>query len=591
MCGLFFSIGFEHLPDLVIDSVVHRGPDGRGWNNFSSSMGPIVMAHRRLAIIDLSEDGHQPMSADNQRYWVTYNGEIYNYLEIRAELEKLGHQFKTKTDTEVLLASYLEWGADCLNHFNGMFAFVIWDDKDKKLFAARDRFGVKPLYYYKQGDKIAFASEIKQFTHIPVFEARLNKEHLHFFLSHKYHPISDSTLFMAVKHVEPGHYIISDDSVQKYKVKYWYTPHVRALKNTSYSEKFLKLFQEAISRRLIADVPVGALLSGGLDSSSIVCVIADLMKNSSNCQGIETFTSWSSHPTVDEKEYSDAVIAKTGFLNHLVEIKDDSLQNDIENIIYHQEEPFISTSIQSEWNIYKAISSKTQLKVVLDGQGSDELTCGYLFMIPQLLSYYMKNGAMLTAATEFFYTLRKHKDLSVKTLALDSLLKTYPRFISCIQQMRGKGDSLNDQENFNTFQDYTRYLLRRSIEPQLRWQDRSSMAFSIESRQPFLDYQLVEFLLSLPLEEKFNQGMTKIILRKSMKDILPEKVRNRVTKFGFPSPQKILMDTLDSSYFKKYVNRGSDFLVSCQLDNYRESIDLFLIFSLGVWVDKFQVNQ
>ena len=157
--------------------------------------------------------------------------------------------------------------------------------------------------------------------------------------------------------------------------------------------------------------------------------------------------------------------------------------------------------------------------------------------------------------------------------------------------MRGKGDSLNDQENFNTFQDYTRYLLRRSIEPQLRWQDRSSMAFSIESRQPFLDYQLVEFLLSLPLEEKFNQGMTKIILRKSMKDILPEKVRNRVTKFGFPSPQKILMDTLDSSYFKKYVNRGSDFLVSCQLDNYRESIDLFLIFSLGVWVDKFQVNQ
>jgi asparagine synthase (glutamine-hydrolysing) len=598
MCGIFFSIGFENPPPSVIDSVSHRGPDGRGWEEFSSSQGPVVMAHRRLAIVDLSEDGHQPMSSEDGRYSITYNGEIYNYLEIRKELEDLGYYFKTETDTEVLLKSYLQWNKECLHHFNGMFAFIIWDDKDKKIFAARDRFGVKPLYYYRQGNKIAFASEIKQFKQIANFEARIDREHLSFFLQKKYHPISATTFFRDVKQIEPGNYVTNQDN--QYVIKNWYNPrdHIYTIKNPE--EEFLALFQDSVVKRLVADVPIGALLSGGLDSSSIVCIVGELLKTNVTYKNIQTFTSWSPNSSVDEKIYSDAVIEKTGLVNHLAEITDDSLQSSVQELIYHQEEPFFSTSVHSEWNIYKTIQSTTNLKVVLDGQGSDELMCGYLFMIPHLLSHYLKNGSPLQAIKEFFHTIQNHGNLSRISLGGDILSRKFPQTIHFIQKMRGKTFNIEDQENFDKFQDYTFYLLRHSIEPQLRWQDRSSMAFSIESRQPFLDYRLVEFLLSLSPDKKFNQGTTKILLRKTMQGILPESVRKRTTKFGFPTPQETLMNNMDRDFFSKYLQKGISIIKDYDALSFKNSADiycatgltteLFFPFSLGLWTDKFQVS-
>jgi len=589
MCGIFFSIWFENLPHQVIDSVAHRGPDGRGWDEFTSPQGPIVMAHRRLAIVDLSEDGHQPMPSEDGRYWVTYNGEIYNYLEIREELKAAGYQFKTKTDTEVLLKSFIHWGAACLHKFNGMFAFVIWDDKEKTAFAARDRFGVKPLYYYKQGSKIAFASEIKQFTYLPGFAPSINVEHFAFLLENKFQPIGYTTLFRDVYHLEPGYWLMM--TATGHQLERWYVPHPKNSSAVSYQSEFLTLFSDAVRKRLVSDVPVGALLSGGLDSSSIVCMLPSLVRENAKHSAVKTFTSWNEDPAVDERAYSNAVIQKTGLENILVKIENNSLKDDIEDIIYHQEEPFFSTSMQSEWNVYKTISKTSNLKVVLDGQGSDELMCGYLFMIPEIIAQYIYQGRYIRALKEYIFSVKKHAPLSWKTLYIDILAKTHPKILQLIQALRGK--KIAPSLRFSSFLEYSIYLIRRSIEPQLRWQDRSSMAFSIESRQPFLDYRLIEFLLSLPQEEKYFNGKTKVILRTSLKKHLPDIVRSRVSKFGFPSPQKVLVEALGKDYFHKYFEIGNRFTQKAvpHLSHIGESEkDRFFIFTLGLWIHKFKVQ-
>jgi asparagine synthase (glutamine-hydrolysing) len=591
MCGIFFSIGFETLPSQVIDSVAHRGPDGRGWNKFTSPQGPVVIAHRRLAIVDLSADGHQPMASEDGRYWVTYNGEIYNYIEIREELKAAGIHFRTQTDTEVLLKSYLHWGPDCLHKFNGMFAFVIWDDKEKKVFAARDRFGVKPLYSYQQGSKIAFASEIKQVTWLPGFVSLINLEHFTFLLENKFHPIGNTTLFRDVYHLEPGHWRTITGAHSQ--IERWYAPHANSSRPKSYHSEFLALFSDSVGKRLLADVPIGALLSGGLDSSSIVCILSRLIKENKKYSTAKTFTSWHEDPAVDEKQYSDAVIEKTKLENIIAKVKNDSLRKDIEDIVYHLEEPFFSTSIQSQWNIYKTISNTSDLKVVLDGQGSDELMCGYLFMIPEIIAQYMYQRHYLRALKEYIFSVRTHAPLSWKTLAIDVLSKTHPRIIEFIQKLRGKNVSIKPHQRFSSFLEYSTYMIRRSIEPQLRWQDRSSMAFGIESRHPFLDYRLIEFLLSLPQEEKYFNGTTKVILRKAMQGLLPDMVRNRVSKFGFPSPQKTLVESLDQEYFEKYFEIGRCFAQKvlpslCAFE--KLETNRFFLFSLGLWIHKFKVQ-
>jgi asparagine synthase (glutamine-hydrolysing) len=587
----FFSIGFDNLATSVIDSVAHRGPDGQGWKEFYSPQGPVIMAHRRLAIIDLTEDGHQPMSSEDQRYWITYNGEIYNYLEIKDELKKAGYHFRTQTDTEVLLKSYLHWGPECLHKFNGMFAFVIWDDKHKKTFAARDRFGVKPLYYYKQGNKIAFASEIKQFQHLHGFISLINLEYFTFLLENQFHPIGNTTLFRDVYHLEPGCQLtITDEYAQ---IERWYTPHANYSDKKDHNAEFLNLFSDAIRKRLLADVPIGALLSGGLDSSSIVCMLSRVSRENLKYSEIKTFTSWNEDPAVDEREYSDSVIKKTGFENIIAKINNDSLKDDIEDIVYYQEEPFFSTSIHSQWNIFKTISTTSNLKVILDGQGSDELLCGYLSMIPEIIAQYIYQRRYIRALKEYLLSIKTHKPLSWQILAMDVFRKTQPNILKFVQRIRGK--TFQESHRFSSFSEYSIYMMRHSIEPQMRWQDRSSMAFSIESRHPFLDYRLIEFLLSLPQEKKYFNGTTKVILRDAMQGILPDLVRNRIAKFGFPSPQKTLIDNLDKDYFHKYFESGKHFAqeVLPHLSfGYagKSDKDRLFFFTLGLWIRKFKVQ-
>jgi asparagine synthase (glutamine-hydrolysing) len=392
MCGIFFSVGFENLPAAVIDSVAHRGPDGRGWNEFMSPNGPVVMAHRRLAIVDLSADGHQPMSTEDQRFWVTYNGEIYNYLEIRGELEDLGHEFKTKTDTEVLLKSYLHWGKDCLHKFNGMFAFVIWDDKEKKVFAARDRFGVKPLYYYREGNKIAFSSEIKQFKHFPKWKNILNQEMAGEYLETGYCDHKQITLYKNVFQVLPGHYLKSDCLVNIPDPLCWYNlesciKHLDISDNDAISH-FKKLFEDAVRIRLRSDVLVGACLSGGLDSSSIVCMMREIQGVD---QKISTFSSVFPGEKVDESNYIDELASQKNLTSYKNYPSSHAFMDNLDSVLYHQDLPFLGTSIFAQWSTFESAKEKGVI-VLLNGQGADESLLGYPGML---------NGASLLIYSNF----------------------------------------------------------------------------------------------------------------------------------------------------------------------------------------------
>ncbi len=533
MCGIFFSIGFENLPPAVIDSVAHRGPDGRGWNEFASPQGPVVMAHRRLAIVDLSEDGHQPMASEEERYWLTYNGEIYNYLEIREELKEAGYTFKTQTDTEVLLKSYLHWGPDCLNKFNGMFAFVIWDDSKKKAFAARDRFGVKPLYYYQQGDKIAFASEIKQFKHFPNWKSHLNQDLAAFYKSQGYCDQAHETLYKNVFQILPGHLATLENGA--FNVSQWYNISERIddlkLTDNQACERFMELFESSINLRLRSDVAVGACLSGGLDSSSIVSVIRKLKPD----MEINTFSAVFPNDKVDESFYIDELVKSKKLTSHKNHPSFEQFLKDLDQILYHQDLPFPGTSIFAQWMTFQSAKSNN-VTVLLDGQGADETLLGYPGMLNSIIFDYAKK-LQFKNLVSFFNWQSKFNNQDVKSTIILGLQQRYFNAYRVLLSLtnRKTEQKLSSLKSINNV---CFYYLSNNFQNLLRYEDRNSMAFSIESRLPFLDYRLVEFVLSLSVNQRFRNNSTKWVLRKSMNGINIDEILDRKDKIGFATPEK-----------------------------------------------------
>ena len=533
MCGIFFSIGFENLPASVIDSVAHRGPDGRGWNEFMSPNGPVVMAHRRLAIVDLSADGHQPMSTEDGRLWVTYNGEIYNYLEIRKELEELGYQFKTKTDTEVLFKSYLQWGEACLHKFNGMFSFVIWDDKEKIAFAARDRFGVKPLYYYKQGDKIAFASEIKQFKNIAGWVSELNEESADEYLKSGLCDHKRETLYKNVFQILPGEQAILGKNIG---VSRWYDlrDYVAApqISDQHAIEQFKFLFEDAIRVRLRSDVPVGACLSGGVDITSIVSMIREIHRKAQN---IYTFSSVFPGCDVDESIYIDELANKKNLNSYKnYPIAEEFLEK-LDQVLYHQDLPFLGTSIFAQWKTFEQ-AKQYNITVLLDGQGADESLLGYPGMLNGIIFDYLRNFKLTDLINFFKWQLLQNKQ-SFKNTVLLALQQRHPAFYQFL--LRLKNHNIDFEEDLaRNITEMSFYHFTNNLQSLLRYEDRNSMAFSRESRLPFLDYRLVEFVVSLPIRKKFRDTTTKWILRESMKGINLDSILGRRDKIGFSTPEQ-----------------------------------------------------
>lgn len=388
MCGIagIISDSAETLAKInaATDLVNHRGPDGRGVYIQQN----LAFGHRRLSILDLSELGKQPMSYV-ERYVITYNGEVYNYLEIREDLRKKGYQFKSDSDTEVILAAYAEWGQDCLHRFNGMFSFAIYDQVKQTVFCARDRFGVKPFYYLCHGTDLYFGSEIKQFTVLPGWSPTLNKKKAVDFLVNDIIDRDEHTFFEQVKQLRGGCFLYYDLQKKTFEVKKWYSLEAKQEYQHLTEEEALRIFKDlftdAVSLRLRSDVKVGSCLSGGLDSSSIVSVVNRLLKAENKSELQEVVSACFNEKKYDEQIFIDKLVAEKNIAVHKVFPDINDLFPDLDKMLWHQDEPFGSTSIFAQWSVFKE-ARKNGLIVMLDGQGADEILGGYhTFLGPYIL--------------------------------------------------------------------------------------------------------------------------------------------------------------------------------------------------------------
>lgn len=524
------------------DVISHRGPDDEGFY-FENNL---AFGHRRLSILDLSSLGHQPMEFLDS-YVITYNGEIYNYIELREELLKLGYKFKTQTDTEVILACYDKWGEECLHKFNGMWSFAIYDKKRETIFCSRDRFGVKPFYYYENSEIFSFASEIKQFKSLDSFVAVSQKEVVYNFLANSIFDYNELTFFKGVKQLMGGYKLTYNLITNSCSTKKWYE-----LQDTKEEEQsFLELFKESIKLRLRSDVKVGSCLSGGLDSSSIVSVVNDEILDKTNQ---EVVSACYDNKKYDESEYIDVMVKERDLISHKIFPNLDKLLNSefLKNTIYTQDTPYSTTSIFSQYSVFEE-AKKNGLKVMLDGQGADETLCGYHSFFAPFLASYLKKLQIIKFYNELTNIKKEHK---VNTLFL--LLQVFNTLLpKSIKKMikKNKYNFINQKEfvnikNKTPFIDFGEressvdvfskaQLFHTNLPLLLHYADRNSMTHSIEARLPFLDYKLVEFIISLSDEQKIKNGVTKNILRESLKGIVPSEILDRKDKMGFVTPESV----------------------------------------------------
>lgn len=558
----------------MTDIISHRGPDGEGcWINSDSTVG---LAHRRLSIIDLSTDGAQPMRYANNRYTITFNGEIYNYIELKRDLEKRGFSFKSKSDTEVLLALYAYRGENCLNELDGMFAFAIWDEQEQKLFCARDRFGEKPFhFYYKEGEEFIFGSEIKQLFGYGVAYG-INQRILYNFFQNR-HLLHDprvpyETFFKGVYRLEPAHYLIIDRTLKLVKKNYWdidIAKEDKQMSLNSAAEQFKEMLKSSISLRLRSDVPVGSSLSGGLDSSAIVCLIDQLNTDKKIKQ--KTFSARFRNFERDEGQYMEKVINATNvepFFTYPTELE---FAEDFQKLCYHQEEPFGGASIFAQWEVMK-LARHHGVTVLLDGQGADELLAGYHFYFTTYLRELYQSKSPLFSQELLAYRQRHNPTFVGPDGSLGATPKpvnkpirqqlrlfagsVYRSVFSASKTQSGQNFLSNEYTNQFTQADklvkeHTGGLKEQlyvntrviGLNNLLRFADRNSMAFSRELRLPFLDHKLVEFVFSLPSEYKIRDGWTKYVMRKAMEDVMPKEITWRTDKIGYEPPQKKWMST------------------------------------------------
>jgi len=616
MCGIVGILNRNGSPvnqqnlDQFTDSLAHRGPDGRGtYIDKNSCLG---LGHRRLKILDLSESGRQPMSFGDGRYWITYNGEVYNFLELRRELEKFGHQFFSESDTEVILASYVQWGEDCQYKFNGMWAFAIWDTEDRKLFISRDRFGVKPLYYLYDEKHFIFASELKAFMALPPglkpdFDLRMvalmsNLESV------------EKTLLNGVKILNGGHSLILRQSGSPNIKKWWDTCEHLVDVPVPFVEQvaqYKEIFYDACKIRMRSDVPIGTALSGGVDSSAVHCTIADISSGSSN--NMRRATDWQrafmlnfTDTSHSEKNYAEKVISHTGATPIYKELPISSITPEmLMSSIFSLEaiqncEPHIGP-----WLIYKEMK-KHGVSVSIDGHGGDETVSGYhhhpkhalkdalwpwqlrrwnevqsvlrgLYStgfpsavtpavpthleiikdivspnagrITRMLQHFPEMYSLIRTAYRWLRSMKKNMNYFAK----DDWLLTHPGSPLGLKPERNK------MPHFDNLNSALYHEFHYGCLPTFhRNYDRQSMSHGVEIRAPFLDWRLVTYSFSLPSNAKLGGGYTKRILREAMHGVLPDSIRNRKNKIGFASPmvewyqnslKDFVLDSINSQEF------------------------------------------
>ncbi|WP_019937288.1 asparagine synthase (glutamine-hydrolyzing) [Bordetella sp. FB-8] len=635
MCGIWISVG-PQPSEKYLDIISHRGPDGHGLEVFNSPAGPVELGHRRLAIIDISDAGLQPMAFAEKRYWLVFNGEIYNYRELRDELAAKGHVFRTHSDSEVLLAAYSEWGEACLDRFLGMFAFAIFDRETQKLFLARDRFGIKPLYYACTHEGVAFASEIKQLLELPGLARRGNIARLYDFISSGMTDHTDETLFADVFQLRGGEKLTlslaSYRPGQPITPQRWYSVPVPGsihLSAEAAAERFRELLDTSIGLHLRSDVPVGSCLSGGLDSSAIVSLASRRLANEADGKHTHTISACYAEKRVDERPFMESVVDRWSCEPHYVYPRYEDAFNLAEQITWHQDEPYGSTSIFAQWSVFSAAHSRG-ITVMLDGQGADEQLAGYHG------GYQFYTNMLLAQRryAELWKTVKERQrdhGLPMKDQLRTLFGPKLPRIVRAalsraVAGTPASGPNWLDSEAFATLapaQGAMQTALDRDGLPPvtdlgswcqamvqatnlpmlLKYEDRNSMAHSIEARVPFLDHRLVEFNLGLGNEHKMYAGETKSVLRRAMRGVMPDMICDRRDKLGFTTPEQewfrgplrnAILDGMEETLrrFPTLLNaQGTRQRVNDALDG-RGEVDftLWRIVNVGIWGKIFGVT-
>ncbi len=483
MCGIVGILDYKNHPrqaelDRFTDTLAHRGPDGRGtWLD-----GAIGLGHRRLAILDLTDTGTCPMPyGDDNRWWITYNGEVYNFIELRDELEQLGYEFRSQTDTEVIVAAYAEWGKECLLRFNGMWAFAIWDDREKTLFVARDRFGIKPCYYIAMGSRFAFASEMKAFRELKGFRPSLDADGLKQYLDDPKaaEGKTDRTPLEGVRKLDPGCCMMINPDGKMQISRWWNTKDHYPDIPDSYPEqveRLRELFLDAVRLRMRSDVSIGSCLSGGIDSSGVVGALSLLHRQN---EGLErcpedwqkAFIATFPDSAIDEREYADEVVAMAGARPYYWVFDGETAVRNTIDVIWSHESIYQGNMVPI-WATYRELRRDGTV-VTLDGHGADEMLGGYIWYFE-----------------ESYNTLNR---------------KLYDDFHQALPTL-------------------------------LRNFDRLAMAHGVEIRTPYLDWRLVSYVHALPPDTKIGRGFTKRILRDALEGIIPERILQRRLKMGFSSP-------------------------------------------------------
>lgn len=587
ICGVFSPDGHGIDCEIIkrmTTALRHRGPDDDGIvfghatgshvhaiearvltcsnRNVGGDLA-IAMGHQRLSIIDLSDTAHQPMCNEDRSIWIVYNGEIYNFRELREELEARGHAFNSQSDTEVVIHAYEEWGTDALRRFRGMFAFAIWDHPRGRLFLARDRLGQKPICYYHKGGRLLFASEIKSILEDPSVDRRICYTALHEYLAYQYIP-SPRTIFEGIEKLPPGHYLLCDRRGNVSVHRYWELSYKEKLTRPprqleGLCDEVFERLKEAVKIRLISDVPLGAFLSGGVDSSAIVALMAQLTN-----QPVRTFSIGFHEKDYDELRYARQVARQFG-TNHKEFVVRPNVIEILPKLIWYYNEPFADSSAIPTY--YVAQQTSQHVKVVLTGDGGDENFAGYnryirnkwiqlLSIIPEQLRgkwliHLLRRIPPIPSRSDFFANLARlltpltsspGRNYGLQMLVFDAAETGRLYSDSFISLVNG-ADPLErfqrwfDESDADNLIDKTLYIDTLSYLPDclLVKMDIATMANSLEARSPFLDHEFMEFVATIPARLKLKASHTKYVLKRAMERILPRSILNR-GKMGFGIP-------------------------------------------------------
>lgn len=645
MCGISGIWYFNNQP-LAIDGLErathklrHRGPDDEGYLLVNTRTGhrvlcggpdttselnlPLVeqfkdesfdlgLGFRRLSILDLSSAGHQPMPSADGKCWIIYNGEIYNYLELREELTRQGFQFRTGTDTEVILAAYQHWGVDCLSHFTGMWSFAIWDEGKRRLFLARDPFGIKPLYYINADGRFIFASEIKALLQYPQVKRRIHPGRLYEYLRSGLTDYGDETLFEGIKQLPAAHYLMltADAPLDTMVKRYWqiYFKQELELSFEEAAHRLRELFLESVKIHLRSDVRVGAALSGGIDSSAIVTSMRAIDPRLE----LHAFSYVADDPAVSEERWADIVGAAARAEVHKIQPSPEELISDLDDLIETQDEPFGSTSIYAQYRVFR-LARENGITVMLDGQGADEMLAGYRIYLAMRMASILRRGKFIQANRFLKHaaTLPENGGLSRLNLLANAGGVLLPERFQMVRRLFkrslgiGANSSWLDEDWFlergvvprRQLKTRTRLMLQEqlyetlaesSVPRLLRYEDRNSMAHSIESRVPFLTTGLAEFILALPEEHIISSdGTSKSVFRQAMRGIVPDAILDRRDKVGFATPEKRWIATLRPWVEKILASEAASSIPGLNRDIMREQWEAMLAdrqaFDFRIW--------